>query len=118
MQDAPKMDKKEEFSTLYINSTLYKTRLSRKFLNRKKYHPVDSDMVTSFIPGTILDVFVTEGQEVKKGQELLILDAMKMQNRLKSSCDGHIRKIHVTKGSRVSKGDLLIELQAAASEES
>jgi pyruvate carboxylase subunit B len=41
----------------------------------------------------------------------MILDAMKMQNKLKSSIDGTIKKIHVIKGDRVSKGTVLLELK-------
>lgn len=96
---------------LNINSSLYKTRLSTKFLNRKPYKPADPRIILSFIPGTVLDILVEKGQNVKKGDDLMILDAMKMQNRLKSNIDGTIKTIHVNKGARVSKGTILIELK-------
>jgi biotin carboxyl carrier protein len=96
---------------LNINSTLYKTRLSSKFLNRKSFSPSDPKIILSFIPGTILDILVKTGQNVKTGDELLILDAMKMQNKLKCVTDGTVKKILVNKGDRVSKGTILIELE-------
>lgn len=96
---------------LNINSTLYKTRLSSKFLNRRSYRPSDPKIILSFIPGTILDIFVKTGQNVKTGDDLMILDAMKMQNRLKCLTDGTVKKILVNKGDRVSKGTILIELE-------
>jgi len=96
---------------LNINSALYKTRISDKFKNRKPYQPADPKLILSFIPGTILDILVREGQKVKKGEELIILDAMKMKNVLKSSIDGRIRKIYVEKGTRVHKGEVLIGLE-------
>ena len=68
-------------------------------------------MILSFIPGTVLDIMVIEGKHVEMGDLLMILDAMKMQNKLKSSIAGRIKKIHVNKGDKVSKGTLLIELE-------
>lgn len=96
---------------LNINSGLYKTRLSNKYRNRTPYKQSDPKHILSFIPGTILDILVREGQEVKKGEDLLILDAMKMKNRLKCNMDGKIKRIAVEPGVRVAKGVLLIELE-------
>ncbi len=98
-------------SSLNIDTSLYKTRLSRKFLNRKPYKAADPRQVTSFIPGTVLDILVKPGQKVNKGDDLMILDAMKMQNVLKCATDGRIKKILVAKGDKVSKGSHLIELE-------
>jgi biotin carboxyl carrier protein len=108
------MRSKDNFKFLNINSTLYKTRFGKKFEHRKKYHPSDPNVLTSFIPGTILDILVQEGQHVMRGEEVLILDAMKMQNRLKSSVNGIVKTIHVGRGEKVSKGSLLIEFKDPA----
>ena len=105
------MEKNEILRFLNIDTSLYKTRISRKFENRKKYQPLDPKMVLSFIPGTVLDIMVREGQDVIKGDEMMILDAMKMQNKLKSAIDGKVKKINVNKGDKVSKGTLLIEME-------
>jgi biotin carboxyl carrier protein len=96
---------------LNIDSSLYKTRVSKKFEERIKYQPLDPKKILSFIPGTVLDIMVKEGDIVKKGDHLMILDAMKMQNRLKSAIPGKIIKIHAKKGDKVSKGTLLLELE-------
>jgi len=101
----------ENTGYLNINSCVYKTRLSNKFKNRKSYKPSDPKLILSFIPGTVLDILVREGQDVKKGEELMILDAMKMKNRLKCSMDGKIKRIAIEVGARVAKGCLLIELE-------
>jgi biotin carboxyl carrier protein len=106
-----KMDKIDNLKLLNIDTSLYKTRLSKKFENRKAYQPANPKIVVSFIPGVVLDILVKEGVQVKKGEELIILDAMKMQNRLKSSIGGIIKKISVTKGDKVSKGTVLLELE-------
>ena len=105
------MKESKELRILNLNSSQYKTRLSEKFINRKSYKPADPNIILSFIPGTILDILVIKGQEVKKGDELVILDAMKMKNRLKSNINGTIKKIHVNKGDKVSKGTILLELK-------
>ncbi len=105
------MKENKDLGFLNINSTLYKTRLSSKFLNRRSFRPSNPEIILSFIPGTVLDILVKKGQKVKTGDDLMILDAMKMQNKLKCVTDGTIKKILVNKGDRVSKGTVLIELK-------
>ncbi len=68
------------------------------------------DSVKAPMPGMILNVLVNEGQAIKKGDTLLILEAMKMENALKAAADGVIKKIAVEKGTAVEKNQLLIEL--------
>jgi biotin carboxyl carrier protein len=94
---------------LNINSGLYKTRLSNSF--KKSYRIADPKLILSFIPGTIVDILVKVGQDVIKGEDLMILDAMKMKNRLKSSMNGRVKSIAVKVGTRVPKGVVLIELE-------
>jgi len=105
------MNKEVKLGYLNINTSLYKTRLSEKFKNRKAYKPADPKIILSFIPGTVLDIFVEVGQEVRKGENLMILDAMKMQNKLKCPIDGKVKSIAVIKGAKVSKGTVLLELE-------
>jgi biotin carboxyl carrier protein len=101
----------ENMGVLNIDTILYKTKISKKFESRKPYKAADPKLILSYIPGTVLDILVREGKEVKNGDELMILDAMKMQNKLKSITDGRIKKIHVKKGDKVSKGTVLLELE-------
>jgi biotin carboxyl carrier protein len=105
------MTEKENLKVLNIDSTLYKTRLSTKFIKRKPYQSADQKLIQSFIPGTVLDILVKVGQKVKIGDDLMILDAMKMQNKLKSKTEGVIKNIMVKKGDKVSKGTLLLKLK-------
>ena len=104
---------KEDDNTGYLNidTSLYKTRISEKFQKRKPYKPSDPKLILSFIPGTVLDILVKEGQNVLKDQDLMILDAMKMQNKLKCTMDGKVKTILVKKGDKVSKGTVLLELE-------
>ncbi len=71
----------------------------------QKVEPVKAPM-----PGLILKVLVTEGQAIKKGDPVLILEAMKMENVFKASSDATVKAIKITEGQAVEKGEVLIEL--------
>jgi biotin carboxyl carrier protein len=105
------MKENDKMGVLNIDTSLYKTRISEKFQNRKSYKPADPRIILSFIPGTVLDIFIEKGQLVNKGEVLMILDAMKMQNKLKCIMDGKVKSIAVKKGDKVSKGTVLLELE-------
>jgi biotin carboxyl carrier protein len=105
------MNKDDKTGFLNIDTSLYLTRISSKFQNRKPYRPADPKIILSFIPGTVLDIMIEIGQNVSKGDDLMILDAMKMQNRLKCNMDGKVKSIAVKKGDKVSKGTILLELE-------
>ena len=63
------------------------------------------------MPGLIIDISITIGQEVKENDTLLILEAMKMENSITSPRDGVIKTISVTKNDTVKKNQLLIEFE-------
>jgi len=73
--------------------------------NTKKTNDIKAPM-----PGLILSVNVKEGQEVLKGDTLLILEAMKMENSIGAPKDGYIKTINIKKGGTVEKGELMIEM--------
>ncbi|MBW6490201.1 MAG: acetyl-CoA carboxylase biotin carboxyl carrier protein subunit [Lentimicrobium sp.] len=98
------------FKTIIIDNIKYKTTLTKKFMARKSYEPVDFNKVYSFIPGTIRKVFVKEGSKVKQGAQLLELEAMKMVNNITAPVDGVVTKINVKSGDLVSKNFLLVEM--------
>lgn len=103
-------DKKQKYGELNIDHSIYKTNLSKKYINKKPYSPADITKVKSFISGTIVEVCVEVGQEVEEGHDLLILEAMKMKNRIKCPAQAKIRRIEVEAGQKVAKGDLLVVL--------
>ena len=70
--------------------------------------PVGGTKVTSPLPGSVIKVNVTEGQAVKKGDTLLVLESMKMENPILSDCDGTVTKIAVAAGQSVMQEDLLV----------
>ena len=70
----------------------------------------NGETVTAPMPGTILAVTVSNGQSVKKGDVLMVLEAMKMENEIMAPCDGKIDSLNVQKGSTVNSGDLLCSI--------
>ncbi len=66
--------------------------------------------VTAPMPGTILDVKVTVGQSVKKGDVICVLEAMKMENDIPAPCNGVVASINVQKGSSVAANDVIVSL--------
>ncbi|MDR0790440.1 MAG: biotin/lipoyl-binding protein [Bacteroidales bacterium] len=77
---------------------------------RQIYIKINEGQVYAFIPGTILEIFVKKGQNVKKGEPLCSLHAMKMDNNICSTIDGKVHTINIKKGQNVSKNDVLIEV--------
>jgi biotin carboxyl carrier protein len=72
--------------------------------------PEGSSTVTAPLPGLVLDVLVKEGDAVKAGQSLLVMEAMKMENQIQAPFDGTVKKIFVQKSANISEGDKLIEI--------
>jgi biotin carboxyl carrier protein len=105
------MDENIEYIDFKFEEITYRTSVTRKFANRKPYTPPDSRKVVAFIPGTILKVYVKEGQKIKKGDKLLALQAMKMDNQLLATRNGTVKKIYVKQGEIVPKRHLLLEFK-------
>lgn len=106
-----KKESKHNYKTLNIDGTRYKTILTQKFENRKRYTSPDDKKMISFLPGTIIKVFVKKGQKIKMGDNVMILEAMKIQNRIKSSGTGVIKSIKVKEGEKITKGIIILELE-------
>ncbi len=101
---------KKETERLTIDQTQYTTRLSSRFAGRQPYAPPVPGRICSFIPGTVVEVLVSEGDTVNEGDDIVILDAMKMKNRLKSHIAGMVASINVKPGDRVTKGAVMVEI--------
>ncbi len=65
------------------------------------------------IPGVILKVHVKEGDEIKAGQDILIMEAMKMENQIQATRSGKISKIHVKQDDSVMQDEILVEIEPA-----
>ena len=73
--------------------------------------PAGGEQVTSPMPGTILAINVAAGDTVKRGQVLMVLEAMKMENEIMCPCDGKIASVNTSKGASVESGTLLCVIQ-------
>ncbi|NJF26152.1 pyruvate/oxaloacetate carboxyltransferase [Thermococcus sp. Bubb.Bath] len=73
--------------------------------------PAGEGVVTAPMPGKILRILVKEGEQVKTGQGLLILEAMKMENEIPAPKDGVVKKILVKEGDTVNTGDPMMEIE-------
>lgn len=109
-----KADYIEKSFVIMVNGTSYKLVVKDKFdllLKDLGFESLTTSKVNEIkapMPGLVLDILVKVGDEVKKGDPLMILEAMKMENILKSASDGVVKKINVEKKQAVEKGQVLI----------
>ena len=82
---------------------------TRKAGPRRATRPGD---VTTSMPGTVIDVLVSEGQEVKAGDPVLVLEAMKMESEIPAPISGVVKAVNVAKGQAANPDDALIEIEA------
>ena len=103
----------------YLAYTLYKTfdveiiDAETRYLLDRLGGQLESGQKTivSPMPGKVVRILAVEGQEVTKGQTVIVLAAMKMESEYKSAVDGVISKIHVSEGDTVEGNQLLIEIE-------
>lgn len=103
--------------TVKINSNLYKVEISNPLdvlIDEMGLSLAFTQVVNEVkapMPGMILDVMVKEGDEVKEGDNLLVLEAMKMENTIMAPRDAVISSVEVQKGKTVSKNEVLITME-------
>lgn len=113
--DLVKLNTEEKTIVIKINSVKFSLQLKDKYdellhnlgldkLASKKFNDVKAPM-----PGMVLNILINEGDTVKKGDALLVLEAMKMENIIKSPADGTVKKIAAVKGTAVEKNQILIQ---------
>lgn len=113
--DIIKISKEDKTALIKVNGNKYEVKLTDKFDELLKNLGMDSlaakkvNNIKAPMPGLVLNIIAKEGDVVKKGDALLVLEAMKMENILKSPTDGVIKRIAVQKGIAVEKNQLLIE---------
>jgi len=110
-------DYQEKTITLLVNGNKYPLTVKDEFdllldklgmssMNDQKINEIKAPM-----PGLVLDVKVNIGDNVEKGDSILVLEAMKMENVLKSPAEGLVKSIHIEKGNAVEKNQLLISFE-------
>ncbi|MCM3717299.1 pyruvate carboxylase [Fictibacillus phosphorivorans] len=80
-------------------------------LAKQKVDPSNPSQIGASMPGTVIKVLVEPGETVKKGDHLMITEAMKMETTVQAPFDGRVKTISVSNGEAISAGDLLIELE-------
>lgn len=116
---------------LYISELDVKNKTAKLLINNRPYElsvkePIDlllskmginmptsrkAESIKAPMPGLILKILVSEGQAIKKGDPVLILEAMKMENVFKAPADATVKTIKIEQGMAVEKGAVLIELE-------
>ena len=104
------MAEEKELKNLVIQGAVYKTTLTQKFEERVKWETPNDNFLYSFISGTIIDIFVKPKDKVKKGETLLLLEAMKMQNQVRMPFDGEVVNVYVKKDDIIPRKHLMIEI--------
>lgn len=105
------MKDQEQYTTIALESGTYESRVTKKFAVRKPYAKADPRVLKALIPGAIDRIETSVGKQVRQGETLMILEAMKMHNRIKAPFDGRVKVIRVAAGEKVTKGQALIELE-------
>lgn len=112
-----KLIPEEKSIELKLNNKIYVFSFKDRYdqlLEKMGMSDLASSKVTDLkapMPGLVLNIAVNGGSEVRKGDPLLVLEAMKMENVLKSPTDGIIKKIAVKKGDAVEKNQLLLNFE-------
>ena len=107
----------EKTLTLEVNGNKYDVNIEDEYDMLVKKMGLSAFVVQKMtnvkapMPGLIVEVLVKPGETVEKGSQLLILEAMKMENVLKAEGEGIVKSIEVVKGNAVDKGQILIEME-------
>ena len=104
----------EKCFVIKVNNSVYSLSVRDKYDDLLKEMGIDlsagpkvNDMKAP-MPGLVLNVLVENGQTIKKGDAIVVLEAMKMENILKSPSDGIVKKVHVIKGDKVEKNQVMV----------
>lgn len=127
--DVEVKDIEDNIAHLEVNGTNYEVEINREMKQTKTPTLVRSEVpshrreskikksissqpsaIKAPLPGNILQVFINEGDTVKKGQKLLTYEAMKMENEVQSTKDGTIKAVKVAPGDAVLEGQDLMEI--------
>ena len=106
------MSKQKQFSEIALENGVFETKVTKKFSLRKPYERQNPGVVKAVIPGVVSEIITSTGKAVKQGDTVLILEAMKMLNRIMAPLHGTIKAVHVSPGQKVTKGQVLVEIES------
>jgi len=110
------MNLEEKTFLIKVNSNIYSVIVRDKYDELLREMGIDSSAgkklndIKAPMPGLVLNVLVENGQSIQKGDGILILEAMKMENVLKAPSDCIVRKVRIAKGDKVEKNQIMIDL--------
>ena len=110
-------NRETKIAEIKVNGTIYVVEAKDQFdilLDQLGLSALNTARVSEIkapMPGLVLKLFVTEGAEVKKGDNLFILEAMKMENIIKSPADVTVKTVKIKPGDKVEKGQVLLIFQ-------
>lgn len=110
-------NKETKIAEIKVNGTIYTVEAKDQFdilldqLGLSALNTARISEIKAPMPGLVLKLFVTEGAEVKKGDNLFILEAMKMENIIKSPADVIIKTVKIKPGDKVEKGQVMLIFQ-------
>jgi acetyl/propionyl-CoA carboxylase alpha subunit len=90
---------------------VYTLRPDQDYTREKTFRTVKGNMVKAPQPGTVMNIRVSEGQKINRGDYLLTIESMKLENTIMATCEGMVEKIAIKAGDRVKKDEPLIYLQ-------
>ncbi|MDR2119007.1 MAG: acetyl-CoA carboxylase biotin carboxyl carrier protein subunit [Tannerellaceae bacterium] len=99
------------YADFVVTARKYKTLLTAKYINRPLWQKRPPGDVSSALPGTVTRIAVASGQEIAEGDLLVILEAMKMLNRIVSPVAGTVREICVKEGDKIGKHHLMVRIE-------
>ena len=108
------MSDEKQLRRFALEDGIFETRITGKFARRKPYEKHNPGVLKALIPGVVSEIATKVGNEVKRGETLIILEAMKMLNRIMAPLEGRVKAIHVSVGKKVVKGQVLIEIESGA----
>lgn len=109
-------DNDEKSFEIKVNSTIYTVKVQDRFDQLLQQMGIDGaagkkvNDIKAPMPGMVLQVMVESGQKIKKGDAIVVLEAMKMENILKSPADGVVKSVKVIKGDKVDKNQVMVFL--------
>lgn len=98
-----------QYTSFIVDESVYETTINKKFANRKNWERPNPKFILSFLPGTILDMYVKAGDKIELGAPLLLFEAMKMHTVVNAPLSGTIKAVNVEAGNKIPKGFLMIE---------
>lgn len=105
----------EKTSVYKVNGNLYSISIEDQYDQLLKQLGMDNMQANKIkdikapMPGLVLNIYTVEGAEVNKGDNILVLEAMKMENIIKSPTTGTVKSVYIRKGDKIEKNQLLIE---------